>query len=282
MFSGKSEELIRRLRRAQIARQKVQIFKPLIDNRFSEDHIVSHSDMRIASQNVAQLRRAARAGGRGHRSRRHRRRAVLRRRTCRRRATRWRTAASGSSSPASIRTTSAVRSSRCRSCWRSPNTSPRRSPSAWSAAIRRTTRSGWSRAATACWSARPGSTRRAAATASIRTLADRRKGRSRTQARAVIVQIAIVDVVTGILLLLGVGFLVANARLAARATSSSQAPPRRAADLARPEAAATTALALAHRRRRWASSSFVKLVLVHRQAFGEIDDVRLLRATCCR
>src|SRR5881275_2451232 len=52
MFSGKSEELIRRLRRVQIARQKVQIFKPLIDNRFSEDHIVSHSDMRIASENV--------------------------------------------------------------------------------------------------------------------------------------------------------------------------------------------------------------------------------------
>src|SRR5579864_2850727 len=52
MFSGKSEELIRRLRRAQIARQKVQIFKPLIDNRFSENHIVSHSDMRIESENV--------------------------------------------------------------------------------------------------------------------------------------------------------------------------------------------------------------------------------------
>src|SRR6266513_2368656 len=52
MFSGKSEELIRRLRRAQIARQKVQIFKPLVDDRFSEDHIVSHSDMRIASENV--------------------------------------------------------------------------------------------------------------------------------------------------------------------------------------------------------------------------------------
>jgi thymidine kinase len=49
MFSGKSEELIRRLRRAQIARQKVQIFKPLVDDRFSDDHIVSHSDMRIAS-----------------------------------------------------------------------------------------------------------------------------------------------------------------------------------------------------------------------------------------
>jgi thymidine kinase len=53
MFSGKSEELIRRLRRAQIARQKVQIFKPILDDRFSEDHIVSHSDMRMASQNVS-------------------------------------------------------------------------------------------------------------------------------------------------------------------------------------------------------------------------------------
>lgn len=53
MFSGKSEELIRRLRRAQIARQQVQIFKPLIDDRFGADHIVSHSDMRLASENVA-------------------------------------------------------------------------------------------------------------------------------------------------------------------------------------------------------------------------------------
>ena len=52
MFSGKSEELIRRLRRAQIAKLKVQIFKPLIDNRFSDGHIVSHSEMRIASANV--------------------------------------------------------------------------------------------------------------------------------------------------------------------------------------------------------------------------------------
>ena len=52
MFSGKSEELIRRLRRAQIARQRVQIFKPIVDDRFSEDHIVSHSDMRLASENV--------------------------------------------------------------------------------------------------------------------------------------------------------------------------------------------------------------------------------------
>ena len=52
MFSGKSEELIRRLRRAQIARQNVQIFKPTVDTRFSDDHIVSHSQLRIPSQPV--------------------------------------------------------------------------------------------------------------------------------------------------------------------------------------------------------------------------------------
>jgi thymidine kinase len=56
MFSGKSEELIRRLRRAQIARQRVQIFKPKVDSRFSEDHIVSHSEMKIKSQLVTQPR----------------------------------------------------------------------------------------------------------------------------------------------------------------------------------------------------------------------------------
>jgi thymidine kinase len=56
MFSGKSEELIRRLRRAQIARQKVQIFKPALDTRYSEDHIVSHSDMRIPSVNLSSSR----------------------------------------------------------------------------------------------------------------------------------------------------------------------------------------------------------------------------------
>jgi len=53
MFSGKSEELIRRLRRAQIARQQVQIFKPRVDGRFSVDHIVSHSEMRLPSELVA-------------------------------------------------------------------------------------------------------------------------------------------------------------------------------------------------------------------------------------
>ena len=56
MFSGKSEELIRRLRRAQIARQRVQVFKPEIDARFSADHIVSHSEQKLASEVVASAR----------------------------------------------------------------------------------------------------------------------------------------------------------------------------------------------------------------------------------
>jgi len=56
MFSGKSEELIRRLRRAQIARQKVQIFKPAVDTRFADDAIVSHSEMRIPSRTVVNSR----------------------------------------------------------------------------------------------------------------------------------------------------------------------------------------------------------------------------------
>ena len=53
MFSGKTEELIRRLRRAQIARQRVQIFKPRIDERYSHDHLVSHSEMRLKSEAVS-------------------------------------------------------------------------------------------------------------------------------------------------------------------------------------------------------------------------------------
>jgi thymidine kinase len=49
MYSGKTEELIRRIRRAQIAKQSVAIFKPRIDDRYSADQIVSHSDARLAS-----------------------------------------------------------------------------------------------------------------------------------------------------------------------------------------------------------------------------------------
>ena len=53
MFSGKSEELIRRLRRAEIARQRVQIFKPAIDERYSSNQIVSHDDGRIHADVVS-------------------------------------------------------------------------------------------------------------------------------------------------------------------------------------------------------------------------------------
>lgn len=49
MFSGKTEELIRRLRRAKIAKQKVVIFKPKIDTRYSENSIVSHSEQSLPS-----------------------------------------------------------------------------------------------------------------------------------------------------------------------------------------------------------------------------------------
>lgn len=52
MFSGKSEELIRRLRRAEIARQRVQIFKPVMDQRYANSEIVSHSGLGIRSDNV--------------------------------------------------------------------------------------------------------------------------------------------------------------------------------------------------------------------------------------
>lgn len=49
MFSGKTEELVRRLKRAQYGRLKVQVFKPQIDNRYSPDHVQSHDANRILS-----------------------------------------------------------------------------------------------------------------------------------------------------------------------------------------------------------------------------------------
>ncbi len=52
MFSGKSEELIRRLRRAMIARKRVQVFKPIIDDRYAADEIVSHNDIRMKSEAI--------------------------------------------------------------------------------------------------------------------------------------------------------------------------------------------------------------------------------------
>ncbi|MCB9786947.1 MAG: thymidine kinase [Deltaproteobacteria bacterium] len=53
MFSGKSEELIRRIRRARIARQRVQVFKPTLDTRDADDEITSHSSMRLDATMIA-------------------------------------------------------------------------------------------------------------------------------------------------------------------------------------------------------------------------------------
>jgi len=52
MFSGKTEELIRRIRRAEIAKQRVKVFKPKIDNRYSEFSIVSHSERSYPSEMI--------------------------------------------------------------------------------------------------------------------------------------------------------------------------------------------------------------------------------------
>ena len=52
MFSGKTEELIRRLKRAQFAKQRVEIFKPSLDTRYDDDEVVSHNDARIRSTPV--------------------------------------------------------------------------------------------------------------------------------------------------------------------------------------------------------------------------------------
>ncbi len=53
MFSGKSEELIRRLRRSVIARQRVQVFKPLMDDRFNLEEVVTRDDRRLKATAVA-------------------------------------------------------------------------------------------------------------------------------------------------------------------------------------------------------------------------------------
>ncbi|TDL96779.1 thymidine kinase [Macrococcus brunensis] len=52
MFSGKSEELIRRIRRGLYAKQKVMVFKPQIDNRYSDDEVVSHNGTKVEAFNV--------------------------------------------------------------------------------------------------------------------------------------------------------------------------------------------------------------------------------------
>jgi thymidine kinase len=54
MFSGKSEELIRRVRRVQIAKKKVQVFKPTIDDRYDVEHIYSHNGTKVEAINVVE------------------------------------------------------------------------------------------------------------------------------------------------------------------------------------------------------------------------------------
>lgn len=56
MFSGKTEELIRRLKRARIARQRVEIYKPAIDTRYSEEDVVSHDANSISSTPIESSR----------------------------------------------------------------------------------------------------------------------------------------------------------------------------------------------------------------------------------
>jgi len=56
MFSGKTEELIRRLRRAQIAKQKIQVFKPALDTRYSESKVTSHSGFNFEATPVQSSR----------------------------------------------------------------------------------------------------------------------------------------------------------------------------------------------------------------------------------
>jgi len=52
MFSGKTEELIRRINRARIAKQTVEIFKPAVDTRYAEEEVVSHDDRAVKSTPV--------------------------------------------------------------------------------------------------------------------------------------------------------------------------------------------------------------------------------------
>src|ERR1700688_2710698 len=56
MFSGKTEELIKQVRRAVIARQKTQTFKPRIDSRYSVEDVASHDQNKLASTPVAEVR----------------------------------------------------------------------------------------------------------------------------------------------------------------------------------------------------------------------------------
>ena len=71
MFCGKTDELIRRLRRATIARQKVQVFKPAIDNRYALEKVTSHAGSEYAARPVPHARAILEQSGAGDHGRGH-------------------------------------------------------------------------------------------------------------------------------------------------------------------------------------------------------------------
>ena len=113
MFSGKSEELIRRLRRAEIAGQRALIVKPLVDDRFDVGHVVSHAGAKMRAVTAVSGSEVLRLAG-GYDGDRDRRGAVLRRRDRRGDRRRSSGGARAWSRPASPRTSAASRSARCR------------------------------------------------------------------------------------------------------------------------------------------------------------------------
>ena len=156
MFSGKSEELIRRLRRAQIAQAQGADLQAAHRQPLQRRPHRRTARCRSPSESVDRARELLDARAARHRGRRHRRGAVLRPRAAGGLQHARRPGQARHRRRASTRTTSASPSSRCRSCSPSPSTSPRRWPSAWSAAPPPTTRSASSPAASACSSARQG------------------------------------------------------------------------------------------------------------------------------
>jgi len=145
MFSGKSEELIRRLRRAEIARQRVQIFKPAIDERYAANEIVSHSGLGIPSDAVFKAdeimeKLSPRTEVIGIDEAQFLGDEVVD--VCTKLANLGKRVIVQAWTP----TTAAARSNRCRAFWPSPKKSPSSSPSACAAAILPFTPSGSSRA----------------------------------------------------------------------------------------------------------------------------------------
>ena len=170
MFSGKSEEMIRRLRRAEIAGQQAVIFKPAIDDRYDAADVVSHAGIRMRAVPVASVPEL-RLPLVGVRRRGDRRGAVLRASRSSRLPSTSPSGEHGSSPLGSTRTSDGSRSAPSRSSSPTPSSWTSSRPCATAAAVRRRRRSdSWTGAllrtpARRSSSAPPSSTRRAAAAA---------------------------------------------------------------------------------------------------------------------